>query len=200
MYAYIKGTLEEKTKDSIVVETAGIGYKIFISEQTMEKLGELGEKVKIYTHYHVREDNISLYGFLSNEELKMFELLIQVSGIGAKTAIVMLSKITPSEFALAVIINDIKTLTTIPGVGSKSAQRIVLELKDKLKTEDAISKEEISQATTTANNENIEEAIQALQILGYNKGEIKKVIEKLKVKNISTEEIIKLALKHLSRT
>ncbi len=200
MYAYIKGTLEEKTKDSIVVETAGIGYKIFVSEQTMEKLGELGEKVKIYTHYHVREDNISLYGFLSNEELKMFELLIQVSGIGAKTAIVMLSKITPSEFALAVISNDIKTLTTIPGVGSKSAQRIVLELKDKLKTEDAISKEEISQATTVTNNENIEEAVQALQILGYNKGEIKKVIEKLKVKNMSTEEIIKQALKHLSRT
>ena len=171
MYAYIKGTLEEKTKDSIVVETAGIGYKIFVSEQTMEKLGELGEKVKIYTHYHVREDNISLYGFLSNEELKMFELLIQVSGIGAKTAIVMLSKITPSEFALAVITNDIKTLTTIPGVGSKSAQRIVLELKDKLKTEDAISKEEISQASTVVNNENIEEAVQALQILGYNKGE-----------------------------
>lgn len=200
MYAYIKGTLEEKTKDSIVVETAGIGYKIFVSEQTMEKLGELGEKVKIYTHYHVREDNISLYGFLSNEELKMFELLIQVSGIGAKTAIVMLSKITPSEFALAVITNDIKTLTTIPGVGSKSAQRIVLELKDKLKTEDAISKEEISQASTVVNNENIEEAVQALQILGYNKGEIKKVIEKLKVKNMSTEEIIKQALKHLSRT
>ena len=88
MYAYIKGSLEEKLKDSIVVETGGIGYKIYVSEQTMDKLGELGEKVKIYTHYHVREDSISLYGFLSNEELKMFELLIQVSGIGAKTAIV----------------------------------------------------------------------------------------------------------------
>ena len=200
MYAYIKGSLEEKTKDSIVVETSGIGYKIFVSEQTMEKLGELGEKVKIYTHYHVREDSISLYGFLSNEELKMFELLIQVSGIGAKTAIAMLSKITPSEFALAVISNDIKTLTTIPGIGSKSAQRIVLELKDKLKTEDAISKEELSEKSSTANNENVEEAIQALQILGYNKGEIKKVIEKLKVKDSSTEEIIKLALKQLSRT
>ena len=200
MYAYIKGSLEEKTKDSIVVETSGIGYKIFVSEQTMEKLGELGEKVKIYTHYHVREDCISLYGFLSNEELKMFELLIQVSGIGAKTAIAMLSKITPSEFALAVISNDIKTLTTIPGIGSKSAQRIVLELKDKLKTEDAISKEELSEKSSTANNENVEEAIQALQILGYNKGEIKKVIEKLKVKDSSTEEIIKLALKQLSRT
>ena len=77
MYAYIKGTLEEKSTDSIVVETAGIGYKIYVSEHTMQKLGEIGEKVKIYTHYHVREDNISLYGFLSNEELKMFELLLR---------------------------------------------------------------------------------------------------------------------------
>lgn len=199
MYAYIKGSLEEKTKDSIVVETCGIGYKIFVSEQTMDKVGELGDKVKIYTHYHVREDSISLYGFLSNEELKMFELLIQVSGIGAKTAIAMLSKITPSEFAIAVITNDIKTLTTIPGIGSKSAQRIVLELKDKLKTEDAIAKDEKAKPSR-ANNENVEEAMQALQILGYNKGEINKVIEKLKVKDNTTEEIIKLALKQLSRT
>ncbi len=200
MYAYIKGSLEEKLKDSIVVETSGIGYKIYVSEQTMEKLGELGEKVKIYTHYHVREDNISLYGFLSNEELKMFELLIQVSGIGAKTAIVMLSNITPSEFAIAVISNDIKTLTKIPGVGSKSAQRIVLELKDKLKTEDAISKDtkDVS-SDNTEDNEKVEEAIQALQILGYNKGEVKKVVEKLKVKDLSIEDIIKQALKQLSR-
>jgi len=200
MYAYIKGSLEEKLKDSIVVETGGIGYKIYVSEQTMDKLGELGEKVKIYTHYHVREDNISLYGFLSNEELKMFELLIQVSGIGAKTAIVMLSNISPSEFAIAVISNDIKTLTKIPGVGSKSAQRIVLELKDKLKTEDAISKNTEDLPTdNTIDNEKVEEATQALQILGYNKGEVKKVIEKLKVKDLSIEDIIKQALKQLSR-
>ncbi len=200
MYAYIKGSLEEKLKDSIVVETGGIGYKIYVSEQTMDKLGELGEKVKIYTHYHVREDNISLYGFLSNEELKMFELLIQVSGIGAKTAIVMLSNISPSEFAIAVISNDIKTLTKIPGVGSKSAQRIVLELKDKLKTEDAISKNTEDLPTdNTVDNEKVEEATQALQILGYNKGEVKKVIEKLKVKDLSIEDIIKQALKQLSR-
>lgn len=162
--------------------------------------GELGEKVKIYTHYHVREDSISLYGFLSNEELKMFELLIQVSGIGAKTAIVMLSNITPSEFAIAVISNDIKTLTKIPGVGTKSAQRIVLELKDKLKSEDAIAKDSKEERMLSSeNNEKVEEAIQALQILGYNKGEIKKVIEKLKVNDLSIEEIIKQALKQLSR-
>lgn len=198
MYAYIKGTLEEKNKDSIVIDVNGIGYRIYLSDQSLMKLGELGDVIKVYTHYHVREDNISLYGFLSNEELKMFELLIQVSGIGAKTAIAMLSNITPSAFAVAIITDDVKTLTKIPGVGSKSAGRMILELKDKLKTEDAISKE-TSANMNKSNNENEEEAVQALQILGYNKNVINKVLEKLQLENLTTEEIIKLALKHLSR-
>lgn len=196
MYAYIKGTLEEKAKDSIVIEVSGIGYRIYISEQTMAKLGELGENVKVYTHYHVREDNISLYGFLTNEELKMFELLLQVSGIGAKTAIAMLSNITPSQFAIAIISNDLKTLTKIPGIGNKSAQRMVLELKDKLKTEEAISHEENIEVD---NDENIQEAAQALQILGYSKTEINKIFDKVNLKGLTTEEIIKISLKHLAR-
>lgn len=196
MYAYIKGTLEEKAKDSIVIEVSGIGYRIYISEQTMAKLGELGENVKVYTHYHVREDNISLYGFLTNEELKMFELLLQVSGIGAKTAIAMLSNITPSQFAIAIISNDLKTLTKIPGIGNKSAQRMVLELKDKLKTEEAISHEENIEVD---NDENIQEAAQALQILGYSKTEINKIFDKVNLKGLTTEEIIKVSLKHLAR-
>lgn len=199
MYAYIKGTLEEKTKDGIVIDVSGIGYKIFVSEQTLSKLGELGEIVKVYTHYHVREDNISLYGFLSNEELKTFELLLQVSGIGAKTAIVALSNITPSQFAIAIISNDIKTLTKIPGIGSKSAQRIVLELKDKLKTQDAISCSEEEIEEKQINDEATEEAVQALQILGYTKTDITKVFDKINVRGLSTEDIIKQALKHLAR-
>ena len=199
MYAYIKGTLEEKAKDSIVIETAGIGYKIYISEKTMMTLGELGEKIKIYTHYHVREDNISLYGFTSNEELKMFELLLQVSGIGAKTAITMLSNITPSQFALAVISNDIKELVKIPGIGKKTAARMILELKDKLKVENAIEEKSETKSEEISNVEAINEATQALQILGYNKAEIKRVFEKIQLKNVSTEEIIKSALKNLAR-
>ena len=198
MYAYIKGTLEEKSTDSIVVETAGIGYKIYVSEHTMSKLGEIGEKVKIYTHYHVREDNISLYGFMSNEELKMFELLLQVSGIGAKTAIALLSNITPSKFALAIISNDLKTLTKIPGIGNKSAQWMVLELKDKLKTQTAIEDDE-EETTPNDNSESINEAGQALQILGYNKSEISKVFDKFDTHNLSTEDLIKEALKRLAR-
>ena len=103
MYAYIKGTLAIKANDYVVIDVNGVGYKIFMSGTAIDKLGETDETVKVYTHYYVREDNISLYGFITNEELRMFELLLSVSGIGAKSAIAMLSAITPSEFALSVI-------------------------------------------------------------------------------------------------
>ena len=135
---------------------------------------------------------------MSNEELKMFELLLQVSGIGAKTAIAMLSNITPSKFALAIISNDLKTLTKIPGIGNKSAQRMVLELKDKLKTQTAIEDDE-EETTPNDNSESINEAGQALQILGYNKSEISKVFDKFDTHNLSTEDLIKEALKRLAR-
>lgn len=197
MYAYIKGTLEDKSNTYIVVECMGIGYKIFMSNTSISNLGELGEKVKIYTHYYVREDNISLYGFLSNEELRMFELLLGVSGVGAKSAIAMLSNITPSSFALAVISNDIAKLTKIPGIGAKSAQRIVLELKDKLKNEQAIEKAE-SVKEKIKDDTILSEAIDALQILGYNRKEIDKAIEKIQTENMSTEDIIRKALVVLS--
>ena len=133
MYAYIKGKLEYKMSNYIVVENMGIGYKIFMGESAINTIGDIGQEVKIYTHYHVREDDISLYGFKTNEELRMFELLISVSGVGAKTALIMLSNIEPSNFALAVITNDTQKLVKIPGVGKKTAARIILELKDKLK-------------------------------------------------------------------
>lgn len=197
MYAYIKGTLEDKSNTYVVVECMGIGYKIFMSNTSISNLGELGEKVKIYTHYYVREDNISLYGFLSNEELRMFELLLGVSGVGAKSAIAMLSNITPSSFALAVISNDIAKLTKIPGIGAKSAQRIVLELKDKLKNEQAIEKAE-SVKEKVKDDTILSEAIDALQILGYNRKEIDKAIEKIQTENMSTEDIIRKALVVLS--
>lgn len=139
MIAYIKGTLEMKFDNYVVIDVNGVGYKIFMGEKAIEELGNIGDTVKVHTHYHVREDDISLYGFVSNEELKMFELLLGVSGIGAKSALTMLSNITPSSFALAVITNNTSKLVKIPGVGVKSAARIILELKDKLKTMEAKS-------------------------------------------------------------
>ena len=196
MFAYVKGNLVEKTNTYVVVETAGIGYKIFMSQTAINSLQNIGEEVKIYTHYYVREDNISLYGFLSNEELKMFELLLQVSGIGAKSAIAMLSQITPSSFALAVISNDVSKLVKIPGIGKKSAERIILELKDKLKNEQAISKTEEVKAVINKTEED-DEVIEALQVLGYNKKEIVKALEGLDRTNLGIEDTIKQVLKLL---
>ena len=198
MFAYIKGILEERSNGYVVIDVGGIGYKIFMSDAAIQNIGETGNIVKVHTYYYVREDNISLYGFISKEELTMFELLLSVSGIGAKSAITMLSNIAPSSFALAIISNDIKQLTKIPGIGSKTAQRIVLELKDKLKTETAISKTE--ETIVAIKQDNIsDEAIAALQILGYNRKEIDKVLEKIDTSTLGTEDIIRAALKYLGR-
>ncbi len=198
MFAYIKGILEEKMSNYVVVETAGIGYKIFMSKNAILKIGELGDNVKIYTHYHVREDEISLYGFLTGDELKLFELLISVSGVGAKSAIAMLSNVTPSEFIMCVVKNDITRLTKLPGIGQKSAQRIVLELKDKLKTEQETVKAEETENVIQV-TDSIEEAISALQILGYNKKEIEKALQKFDYQSMTIEEIIRNGLKFLSK-
>ena len=198
MFAYIKGSLEEKSNGYVVIDVGGIGYKIFMSDVAIQNIGEKGTVVKVHTYYYVREDNISLYGFISKEELTMFELLLSVSGIGAKSAITMLSNIAPSSFALAIISNDIKQLTKIPGIGSKTAQRIVLELKDKLKTDTAIPKTE--ETIVAIKQDNIsDEAVAALQILGYNRKEIDKVLEKIDTSNLGTEDIIRAALKYLGR-
>mgnify|MGYP002293255346 FL=1 len=198
MFAYIKGSLEQKSNNYVVIDVGGIGYKIFMATKAIEALGEIGEIVKVHTHYYVREDNISLYGFNTNEELRMFELLLQVSGIGAKSAIAMLSEISPSSFALAVISDDISQLVKIPGIGKKTAARIVLELKDKLKTEETITKTEEVKLSIT-NEEETSEAIAALQVLGYTKREIEKALENVDTKNLQLEEIIKQGLKNLAR-
>lgn len=197
MFSYIKGNLEVKNLNYVVIDVNGIGFKIFMSESAIQRLEETGNTVKIYTHMNVKEDDLSLYGFITNEELRMFELLIGVSGVGAKSAISMLSSITPSKFALAVISNDVKTLTKIPGIGPKSAQRIILELKDKLKTEEAIQTDNIELKTSIVENNKLEEAVQALKVLGYTRQEIESVLAKIEVNTLTVEDIIRKALSFL---
>ena len=202
MYAYIKGTLEIKTTGYVVIETNnGIGYKIFMSESAIERLNDIGSTVKIFTYMRVREDDISLYGFNTNEELRMFELLLSVSGIGAKSAINILSNITPSSFALAVITNDVNTLKKLPGIGAKSAQRVILELKDKLKTEEAEAKIETSKEIQVEIKEDdkVQEAMSALQVLGYSKKEIEVAMQKIDTSALSVEDIIRKGLNNLAR-
>lgn len=198
MFSYIKGKLVSKLVNYIIVEVGGIGFKIFMSTSSISKLNE-NEEVKIHTYMQVKEDDISLYGFITSEELRMFELLISVSGVGAKSAITMLSSITPSSFALAIISNDIKSLTKIPGIGNKTAQRIVLELKDKLKTEESISNDNEEIIIAIKDDNKSSEAIQALKVLGYTNSEIEKVLGKIDTNSMTVEDIIRTALINLGR-
>ena len=200
MIAYIKGILEIKTSDYVVIDVGGLGYKVYMSLTSIEKLGNIGEAVKVYTYYRVKEDDISIFGFNTNEELRMFELLLSVSGVGAKTALTMIAVTEPSEFAIAIISDDISYLTQIPGIGAKSAQRIILELKDKLKKENAITQtKNVKIKAAVVDNNKVEEAMSALQVLGYNKKEIEKAFMKLDKKELSTEELIRKGLGILSK-
>ena len=195
MLAYIKGTLETKATDYVVIDVGGLGYKIYMSATGMEKLGNIEDKVKVYTYYRVREDDISIFGFNTNEELRMFELILSVSGVGAKTALTIIAVTDPSEFAIAVISDDISYLTQIPGIGAKSAQRIILELKDKMKKENSVTQTKntkVKEAVVDSNK--VEEAISALQVLGYNKKDIEKAFMKLDKKDLSTEDLIRKGL------
>ena len=199
MFAYIKGSLEMKFKNYIVIDVGGLGYKIFMPENNINSIGEIGEIIKVFTYYRVREDDISIFGFKTQEQLRMFELLLSVSGVGAKSALVMLSCIEPSEFAIAVISNNVKLLTQIPGIGPKSAQRIILELKDKLKAEQNEEQIEESKAKSIKVNENVQEAISGLMVLGFSKKDIEKAFEHLTVETLSVEELIKKGLILLSK-
>ncbi|CCZ18943.1 holliday junction ATP-dependent DNA helicase RuvA [Clostridium sp. CAG:780] len=196
MIAYLKGKLVIKSVDYIVIDVQGIGYKVYMSKTAIDKLEEEKE-IKVYTYLKVREDDISLFGFNTLEELHMFELLISVGGIGAKSAIVILSNITPSKFALAVITSDVNTLKKLQGIGPKTAQRIILELKDKIKTEEAIENQENTIKQEEQIQEDMEELIQALQVLGYRRYEINNILPKIKEETL--EDRIKEALKYLAR-
>lgn len=199
MFAYIKGSLEMKSSGYIVIDINGLGYKVFMSQNNIDTIGELHDIIKVFTYVKVREDDISIFGFKTQEELKMFELLISVSGVGAKSALVMLSCIEPSDFAIAVISNDVKVLTKVPGIGNKSAQRIILELKDKLKEEQLEEKLKDSSKKLKDNSENINEAISGLMVLGYSKKDIEKAFEHLDIDNLSIEDLIKKGLLLLSQ-
>jgi Holliday junction DNA helicase RuvA len=194
MYSYIKGSLASKSQDKAVIDVGGVGYLIYIPYSTYQTLPELNETVKLNTYLAVREDSLTLYGFNSNEELRVFELLISVSGIGPKLAMGVLSDITAAEFSVAVITDDVNRLTKISGIGKKTAQRMIIELKDKMKAENVANTPETVVVRSVVNNE-IEEAISALQVLGYNNKDAVDMVNKSYKEGMGIEEIIKQALK-----
>ncbi len=199
MVAYIKGIIGSKNENSLVIETNGIGYKIYTSLSTIEKTGQEGSEIMLYTHLYVREDNMSLYGFISKEELGMFELLISVSGVGPKAAISIISGMSPSKFGLAVITDDVKTLVRAHGVGAKTAQRIILELRDKISKdkENFIQKGENPVQSSSGDNTRVSEAISALMVLGYTALEASRAVSSVYSDALDLETIIRDSLKKM---
>ena len=192
MITQIKGRLIEKSPTQLVIDCNGIGYSVNISLYTFSKLSE-DENIKVFTHLIIKEDSHSLFGFLTKGERELFQLLISVSGVGASTARVMLSSLSPSEIVSAIANEKVSIVQSIKGIGSKTAQRIILELKDKI--------------LGIENNENdfelipqeIEEAISALEVLGYSRKQTTKLVSKIKSDEpeISTEALIKRSLNNL---
>lgn len=199
MYAFIRGKIDSKFNNCAILDAGGVGYRIETSAKSLETMGIRGEETKLYTHLHVREDAMQLYGFYTQEELACFELLISVSGVGPKAALSLLSKHTPSRISLAVVSGDYQLLKEAPGVGMKTAQRVVLELKDKIMKE---SKDmELAEAVFTETSGQVmtgsvpKEAISALMVLGYSQVEAGKIVSRCYQEGMTVEDTIKESLK-----
>lgn len=194
----VNGTLRQTDPNHIVVESGGIGYSIKTSTTTVGKLPKLGDSVLIYTYLYVREDALELFGFSDMNELLSFKMLITISGVGPKAALSILSQLTPERFALCVATDDAKSITKAPGIGIKTAQRIILELKDKISKEQVTSGV-IGESFSDLSNKtgNASEAISALVVLGYAQSDATQVITKLDSK-LSSQDMIKLGLKALA--
>ena len=193
MYYYIKGTLAAKGENYIVVDVSGVGYMVYTSLNGIEKSGSIGSQITVYTYLNVREDAMDLYGFVTEEEKKMFMLLISVSGIGPKAGLAILSVAPPARIATAIITGDTKTITKAAGVGPKVAQRVILELKDKMDSSSlGIETEDLSVSDEII-TDNRAEAMSALVVLGYSANDARNVLSKLD-SSLSTEDLIKQAL------
>lgn len=208
MIAFIEGTLVKKTVSTVIVATAsGLGYELFVPVTDMEQLPANGSSILLYTHLQVREDGVALFGFLTEEALQIFKLLITVSGIGPKAALGILSGISLDDLRFAVLAEDSKTIAKIPGIGPKTAAKLVLELKDKFKLEDAIEAKLLhgEQAAKAGNVQERnraaamrEEAAQALEALGYSATEAVKVLRGVEITDSTTvEDLLKYGLKNL---
>ncbi len=196
--AYLKGKLEHCTSDSIIIDVNGVGYRVYTSASSLGLCMDIGSDIKVYTHYHVREDTQALYGFLTVEELKMFKQLLTVSGVGPKVALSLVSSVSPSQFAMSILTEDIKSITQAPGIGKKTAQRIILELKDKIKKEYKDMPEfETIDTKVPCDDNRAQEAVSALMMLGYSAQEARNAVNKVFDADSTVEEIIKNALKQM---
>ena len=201
MITYIKGQLEEIEPEQIVIDNGGIGYRIMVPASMVQRLPSIGETVKIHTYMHVREDDLKLFGFLSKEDLTMFKMLIKVSGIGPKGALGILSVMTSDELRFAILADDAKAIAKAPGIGAKTAGKLILELKDKCDWQEMIQQ---SLSVTQKQEEKTgvsmagKEAVEALVALGYSSTEAAQAVRKVEITpDMQVEEVLKLSLKNM---
>lgn len=199
MISYIKGILEDMSPGMVVVDNHGIGYQMMVPMRG-ESFPKIGQEIKIYTHMHVREDDVSLFGFLSKEEKEAFELLIGVNGIGPKVGLSVLSTLSVYELKMAVISEDVKTISKTPGLGPKGAKKLILELKDKLSfeelEEDGVGAEIFD--TSADSSDSVMITIEGLVSLGYSKSEAAIAVNRVEdAKDLTPEELLKKALKNI---
>ncbi len=201
MLQYIKGTLIESDEESVTLDHNGLGFRIFVSGQTFQYLPAAGSEIKIYTYLQVKEDAFCLFGFLTKDELRIFKLLIGVSGVGPKGALAVLSVLSTDDLRFAVISDDAKAIAKAPGIGIKSAQRIVLELKDKLKLSDAFgASDDLVKNQSFAQEAGVrQEALLALSALGYSQTEAAQVLSGITITpDMDVESLLKLALRNMA--
>ncbi|NLY66092.1 MAG: Holliday junction branch migration protein RuvA [Tissierellia bacterium] len=194
LYEYIKGRVVKIKDDYVIIDNGGIGYRVFTSRYSINNM-DIGDTLTMYLDLNLREDGIYLYGFTSEEELKIFNMLRLVSKIGPKVALNILSTLTPNEIKSAIYNNDIDSFVKVPGIGKKTANRIVLELKDRIKGEDIIS----GIVAQDKDEDNLQIAIEGMMSLGYTKGEVLKVVKDLDISQMDAEQIIREALKRFSK-
>lgn len=201
--SYIKGPLIEKEEDVIVVEAGSIGYNIHVPLSFLEELPPLGQEVHVYTYLQVKEDAMTLFGFRSRQDLKMFKQLLGVNGIGPKGALGLLSALRPDDLRMAIISGDAKAISKAPGVGIKTAQRVILDLKDRISVEDVFTQQEPVKEGTSASLGGMQdagrEAVDALVALGYSPMEAAKAVRQVEVtEGMTAEAVLKASLKHLA--
>ena len=201
MISYIRGELVAVEKEKVIIDVGGVGYGIFVPESAMGLLPQMGNEVKLYTYLNVREDAMQLFGFLTRDDLEIFKLLMGVSGIGPKGGLSILSKLTADDLRFAIMSGDSKAISAAPGIGKKTAEKVIIELKDKLDIEQILNPSDSETKSAikmdSSANEVQSEAVQALVALGYGSTESLKAVNKVNSENMTVEEVLKQALKNL---
>ena len=200
MISYVKGILTEIIEDTIIVETGGIGVEIHVPLTLIGSLPHIGDELKIYTYFKVAEDSMSLYGFENRRDLDMFGQLIAISGIGPKGALAILSTLSPDELRMAVLAGDAKAISAAQGIGAKTAQRVILELKDKISAEDLLGSAGYKNTASVNSNESTasSEAVEALIALGYTGSQALRAVREVEIDDsMDSEAVLKAALKYL---